>query len=344
MPVGAHIEGGNIYLPLQGIGEALGYKIERSEKDGIIYVSKPGENIAVDLQNNKISVNDHISNMSGGYTGTVVSGSAADGEDIYMGADFFSDSFALKILWDKQGEKVKLESIKENALTIGTEKENIETNKIKITLQFPQIEGLDDKSVQDRINSVFKKAAEDARDEGLKNAEYLQDVDGDTGSPHKYETYFDYKLKYNQNGLLSVTFLNYQYTGGAHGLTVQSSRTFNLKTGEEYQLKDLIKSDADYVTFISGIVKKQIAERAKEGILPEQPLTPFEAIKNEQDFYLSNNGPVVYFQLYEYFPYVAGIQEFAVDFSELKDMLKPDFSFLNECNSPQEFPETNETY
>jgi len=161
--------------------------------------------------------------------------------------------------------------------------------------------------------------------------------EGDTRSPHKYETYFDYKLKYNQNGLLSVTFLNYQYTGGAHGLTVQSSHTFNLKTGEEYKLKDMIKDDADYVTLISGIVEKQITKRAKEGILPEQPLTPFVAIKDEQDFYLSNNGVVVYFQLYEYFPYVAGIQEFAVDFSELKDILKADFHFLSEKSKSPEF-------
>lgn len=331
IPAAAHIDGGNVCLPLRAVGEALGYKIDGSGKDGAIHVSGPGKSIMIDLKNNKITANDHTYNMGGDYTGNAPGGSTAAGSDTYMAADFFSDNFALKIAWDKQGGKVKLESIKENAVSIKTVKEADETDKIKITLQFPQIEGLGDKTVQDGINSVLRKAAEAARSEGLKNVEnFPQDPDGRSGSPNKYETYFDYRLKYNQNGLLSVIFLNYQYTGGAHGFTVQSSHTFDLKTGKEYKLKDLMKSDAEYVPLISGIVKSQIEERAKEGLLPEHPITPFEAIRDEQDFYLSNNAAVVYFQLYEYFPYAAGIQEFAVGFSQLKDMLDPDFSFLNE--------------
>ncbi|MCR4434446.1 MAG: DUF4163 domain-containing protein [Clostridiales bacterium] len=249
-----------------------------------------------------------------------------------------SDNFGLKILWDRENGKVKLESVKENPISIRTVREASETDKIKITLQFPQIEGLNDKTVQEGINSILRKAAEAARDEGLKNADDIaENPDGYAGSPNKYETYFDYRLKYNQNGLLSVIFMNYQYTGGAHGITVQSSHTFNLKTGEEYKLKDLMQRDADYISFISGIVKNQIDERVKEGLLPDYSITPFKAIKDEQDFYLSNHAVVVYFQQYEYFPYAAGIQKFAVDFSELKDMLKPDFSFLNEESKSPEF-------
>jgi inhibitor of cysteine peptidase len=190
---------------------------------------------------------------------------------------------------------------------------------------------LDDKNVQERINSIFEKTAVDARNEGLKNVAELEKeiASGYIGSPNKYGTYFDYRLKYNQNGLLSVVFLNYQYTGGAHGLTVQSSRTLNLKTGEEYSLKDLVKNDADYVAFISNVVKNEIDARVQEGMLPDYSLAPFEAIRQDQDYYLSNNAVVVYFQQYEYFPYAAGIQEFPVEFSSLKDMLKSDFNFLS---------------
>jgi hypothetical protein len=125
-----------------------------------------------------------------------------------------------------------------------------------------------------------------------------------------------------------VVFLDYQYAGGAHGMTVQSSHTLNLKTGEEYVLKDLVKSGVDYISFISDTVKDEIDKRVKEGKLPDYSLAPFKDIKSDQDFYLSNNGAVVYFQQYEYFPYAAGIQEFTVEFAVLKNMLKPDFSFL----------------
>lgn len=185
-----------------------------------------------------------------------------------------------------------------------------------------------DQAVQENINSVFKKAADTTRNEGLQNADEMKKdmASGYSGSPNKCESYFDYKLKYNQNGLLSLIFLDYQYTGGAHGMTLQSSYTFDLKTGKAYNLQDLFNSDADYVLYISNIVGNRITEGVKEGTLYE--LTPFQAIKDDQDFYLSGNAVVVYFQQYEYFPYAAGIQEFPIDFSTLQDMLKPDFGFL----------------
>jgi len=252
-------------------------------------------------------------------------GGATIGDRTYMRADFFSDNLGLKVRWDGQNGIMQLESVKKNAISIKTVKEASEDDKIKITIQYPQIDGLADKTVQDSINSIFEKSATDARNEGLKNVEEMEKVraSGYTGSPNKCETYFDYRLKYNQSGLLSVVCMDYQYAGGAHGLTVQSSHTFNLKTGEEYQLKDLMKNDADYVSLINNTVRNEINERVKEGTLSENK--PFETIRDDQDFYLADSAVVVYFQQYEYWPYTAGIQEFPVDFSALKDMLKPGF-------------------
>lgn len=112
-------------------------------------------------------------------------------------------------------------------------------------------------------------------------------------------------------------------------MTVQSSHIFNLVTGEEYKLRDLFKIDADYVSLVSDTVRDEINERIKEGKLPDHFLVPFQTIKDDQDFYLSNHALVVYFQQYEYFPYAAGIQEFPVEFPALRDMLKPDFQMEN---------------
>jgi len=151
---------------------------------------------------------------------------------------------------------------------------------------------------------------------------------GYTGELNQYETYFDYKLKYNQNGLLSIVFTNYQYTGGAHGLAIESSHTLNLETGEEFRPKDLMESAAGYISFISDFVRKEIDTRIKAGSLMEIGDSPFETIDENQDFYMSNKAVVIYFQEYEYFPYAAGIQEFSIDYISLEKMLKQDFSFL----------------
>ena len=317
----AYVDEGGVYLPLRAVCEALGYEVQWSGTDNTISVTGHGKNIAIDLNNQLITADDHVYYMSKGYK--------LIADRTYLGTDFFSANFGLEVRWDRQSEIVQLERVTENPISIKTMKEFSETEIIKITLQFPQIDGLTDKTVQDSINSIFKEAAMAAKDEGLKNADEMKKdrASGYGGSPNKCETYFDYSLNYNQNGLLSVVFKDYQYTGGAHGSTAQSSYTFNLNTGEEYTLKDLFNSDANYVSFISDTVRKEINERVKEGSLFEE-LTPFNTIREDHDFYLSDDGIVIYFQQYEYWPYAAGIQEFTVEYAALKDMLKPGFSFL----------------
>ena len=44
-------------------------------------------------------------------------------------------------------------------------------------------------------------------------------------------------------------------------------------------------------------------------------------ISENQSFYLSGNGIVIYFQEYEILPYVAGIQKFNIDYETLSKLL-----------------------
>jgi inhibitor of cysteine peptidase len=130
--------------------------------------------------------------------------------------------------------------------------------------------------------------------------------------------------RYNQQGILSIVFYNYQYSGGAHGLTVQSSKTFDLLTGKQYKLQDLFVDGADYV----GIITQGVKQAMQDQGLSEALLSPFRSIRADQDFYLTNDALVVYFQAYEYFPYAAGIPEFGVDYAALQEYFTPGFGVL----------------
>lgn len=103
-------------------------------------------------------------------------------------------------------------------------------------------------------------------------------------------------------------------------MTVQTSKTFDLVSGREYQLQDLFVEGTDYVGTLNQEVKRLMQEQG----LTEALLNPFESIRENQDFYLINNGLVVYFQQYEYFPYALGIPEFKVVYPVLHQTLKPD--------------------
>lgn len=315
-------DGNNIYLPLRAIVEVLGFRVQWSEEDGMVSVFRPEGNIILDVKKNKIAVNNH----------DYYTDSTNVQNRTYLRDDLFYEFFGLKTQLDRENRKVNLESVNKNIISLNTVQEVYENTKIKMTIQYPQIDGLKDKTVQENINSTFKKYAKDAENEGLQNADELAKYNAEyTGSPNKCETYFDYVIKYNQNELLSVVFLNYQYTGGAHGITVLSSLNINLETGEDYRLKDLFKS-GDYIPFLNSTIRDEIDKRVEAGRLSEFTDSPFKTIKEVSDFYLSDSSVVIYFQQYEYFPYAAGIQEFPINFVQLKTMLSPKFSFLYDSN------------
>lgn len=127
-----------------------------------------------------------------------------------------------------------------------------------------------------------------------------------------------YEIKLNGKGLLSLTLDNFTYAeGAAHGLTLRKSLTADLESGKIYALEDFFLKGSDYRGVLSEEIKQQIRER-------DIPLTtPFERIGPNPDFYLTEKGLVLYFQQYEYTPYVWGFPEFLIPYSRLTGILDP---------------------
>lgn len=311
----AYVWEGELFLPLRAVSETLGYDVQWFQDKREITVTKPDKSIYLNLNDFRTKVNDHESYISAGFR------FAAD--RTYIRQDFFSDNLSLKVVWNKDGNKAVLQEVKENSITIDTKREASETKTLKLTLQYPEIKGLDNTDVQNKLNALFAKLAGEAKSRGKEIEGYIGTDEIARGI--KAEVYFNYQVKYNRNGLLSVAFTDYQYSGGAHGITIQSSYTFDLNTGTELELKDLFKPGSDYVSIISEEVKRQMEERGMSVLL-----APFNSIKGDQGFFLSNNAVVVYFQAYEYLPYAFGIPEFAVDFRSMEGLLNPDIGLLND--------------
>ncbi|WP_020616272.1 DUF3298 and DUF4163 domain-containing protein [Paenibacillus daejeonensis] len=173
----------------------------------------------------------------------------------------------------------------------------------KIEIWLPVVQGVADHGVRNRINEAIRKAANRlAADQGSledKNAEMIG----------------WFEVKTNEKGVLSLSLFNYAYTGGAHGITLQKSLTFLLRTGELYTLPQLFKTGSDYIGPISKQVSAQIAER-------EVPvLQPFERIRPDQDFYIADRALVIYFQIYELTPYVYQFPYFPISAYSLQDIV-----------------------
>lgn len=127
-----------------------------------------------------------------------------------------------------------------------------------------------------------------------------------------------YKVPYNTKDFVSLVVDYYQFTGGAHGLTTRNTYNYDFVKGKRLRLFELFKDGYDYQTKINSIIKQEISKNPEEYF---QDQNGFKGIKNKQDFYIDNDGIVIVFQLYEIAPYVAGIREFHIPFSQLQDGL-----------------------
>lgn len=127
----------------------------------------------------------------------------------------------------------------------------------------------------------------------------------------------EFEIKTNERQILSLTLTVYSFTGGAHGMTLVKSLSFNVTTGKLYELKDLFLPDSGYVKRLSAIIKPKIDDW-------EIPiLDEFTQIRADQDFYLADHSLVIYFQLYEISPYVAGFPYFPIPILDIQDIIQP---------------------
>jgi hypothetical protein len=138
----------------------------------------------------------------------------------------------------------------------------------------------------------------------------------------KYEAISQYTLQYNKNGYLSITVDFYMYTGGAHGMTDRVAYNYDLNTGEELKLSDLFNKDFDYKDFINKEILKQMKTNEDMYFHDEGG---FKTISDEQRFYLADGNIAIYFSQYEIAPYAAGIPEFKIPLSSIKENLKEQF-------------------
>jgi hypothetical protein len=109
------------------------------------------------------------------------------------------------------------------------------------------------------------------------------------------------------------------YTGGAHGMTDRVAYNYNLNTGEELKLSYLFKKDFNYKDYINNEILKQM--KTGEDIYFHDE-GGFKTISDDQRFYLADGNIVIYFTQYEIAPYAAGIPEFKIPLSGLKDNLE----------------------
>lgn len=193
-----------------------------------------------------------------------------------------------------------------------------------VSLNIPVISGLENKTIEKEINSSVERKQYNFKNE----IEKMAVVDGKYAEKHNievrpYEAVTKYDVNYSDKHILSYTLYYYQFTGGAHGSTAVESINLNTSTGKSLQLKDIFKEEVDYKKIINDKIVEEMKKRPNEFF--QENITNFPGIKNNQEFYFTNNSFVVYFQTYELAPYVYGNPKFEFKFQDYKNYIKPEY-------------------
>lgn len=312
------IENGRTMVPLRAIAEGMGMTVKWNNEAQQVIAEKAGES---GLMKITLQIGSASAEVEKGNQATIQSLDAAPfirDDHTFLPLRFMAESMELQVDWDADSRIVTIITSGEPEITpapditVTTNKMGSSTDIIEIGLKIPVINGMADQNIQETLNSRFaddaltfrdQLAALAAQDSQQMSEEYFR----------KYGAYTDYEVKYNRNGLLSITIDYYSYTGGAHGMTERVPYNIDMNTGQILSLEDIFTPGYDYVSIINAKVKAKMA--AEPECYFSEDIVSFETINTNQNYYLDEqNGLVIYFSLYEIAPYAAGFPEFPIPF------------------------------
>lgn len=224
---------------------------------------------------------------------------------------------AVQVKFEKLTKDVK------TSVNIKTKEVKYKNQAICINIKIPVVEGIKEKSIQKKINDVLEEDITEFKESLEETAKRdLKDFKQQGWEMKPYVVQVDYKVHNNKDNLLSISVTYYQYTGGAHGATLQKSFNIDLDTGNEATLKDFFYEGENYKEIISKEIKKQMALEKDKYF--DGAFNVVSSISNKQPFYVKDENIVVCYGHYEIAPYAAGIQELKIPFSSFKKGVKKD--------------------
>lgn len=192
---------------------------------------------------------------------------------------------------------------------------------LKYTIKYPKFISETYHLLANKLNSLYRTKALMYERSNVMNLYQMAMVEYEYSIAnnypiHQFEAYVDFTVAYNQHCLLSLYFDQYEYAGGAHGLTFRYSDTWNLQGSRKMELQDFFPHRKNYKEFIIQSIYKQIEAQIAEG--ETMYFENYEQLVRDNfktnNFYLDKEGLVIYFQQYDIAAYAAGLPIFTIPY------------------------------
>lgn len=191
---------------------------------------------------------------------------------------------------------------------------------IQVLLKYPMVKIVDNKKIENIINDKIQNYIKKIETLAQKIENSANNSEESLISPYYCAT--DYIVTYNDNNILSITMVYADYTGGSNGMYTNESFNFDLITGNILSLNNLLKENS--VEEMFKLINQNIVGGFNNSDIL---LFDFKGVNENTKYYLGNTYIEIYFNLYEYASYSAGIPSFKIPYSMLNVNLK--YEILN---------------
>lgn len=187
----------------------------------------------------------------------------------------------------------------------------------------------DEKQPKTAINNIMQAAAGQFLNEYKNDSDITKEEIQEFPERLNYDLSCDLRITYFTNSLLTLSFYNYAYSGGAHGNYGTTYRQLDLLHDKALQLKDILTTDG--IKQLRPLLEKSF--RNEQHLQPSQSLDKdsylFEnKIEPNENFYATGKGLIFSYQPYEIGPYAAGEITIMIPYQELQNYMQPSFQEL----------------
>ena len=191
---------------------------------------------------------------------------------------------------------------------------------LELRIVWPILGGNVSKKAEDNFNSFYfdnaKAANRFARSELFPKAKHLCEEREKNGFPFTVHSFIrQTNTEYSDNKYISEVTETYIFTGGAHGVSTEFARTWDIETGICVPLKTFFRKGFNYRKYIKSSIVRQIEQMNDEEKKILYPNAPYLASKNfsAAGWYLSGiNEICVFYPEYVIAPHIAGIVKFKI--------------------------------
>lgn len=283
---------GKTWVPITFLRDALKMPISFDATTKIYTIGRDFHQFTIDTKdNNSLALNGyflndiHVINQNGHF---------------YVPVQLLKQYLGYEAIWNEKEKIMTIKAANQNDVSFTTEHKIESVNGIDMDLAWPRIKYSKDSKVEELINQKIRDVV-DSHQKEIEEQLVLREKDK-INTPYWFNS--SYIITYNQKGIVSLILQQYDFTGGAHGMTYRNSLTFSLKDGKQLTISDVIGSNKNVLKQLNQSIK-QVFEKS------DAYFGGFKGLDNKTDFYIEPDNLIVYFQLYDYTPYVAGFPEFS---------------------------------